>query len=128
MGNAGRLSASMICSGWDPYKGYQIYSVNQTGFKKEEECALALEVCSSWDTKVPTTGLTSPWKRPRHLSRPQSHLLATVMVLLVVSSVWSASQKLELSASSSPTTTSLSNERCDDMKCCIATATHKYLQ
>ena len=30
--NAGRLSASMICSGWDPYKGYQIYSVNQTGF------------------------------------------------------------------------------------------------
>merc|ERR1719458_2123347 len=26
--NAGRLSASMICSGWDPYKGYQIYSVN----------------------------------------------------------------------------------------------------
>lgn len=30
--NAGSLSASMICSGWDPYKGYQIYSVNQTGF------------------------------------------------------------------------------------------------
>lgn len=30
--NAGRLSASMICSGWDPYKGYQIFSVNQTGF------------------------------------------------------------------------------------------------
>lgn len=26
--NAGKLSASMICSGWDPYKGYQIYSVN----------------------------------------------------------------------------------------------------
>ena len=26
--NAGSLSASMICSGWDPYKGYQIYSVN----------------------------------------------------------------------------------------------------
>ena len=25
-------SASMICSGWDPYKGYQIYSVNQTGY------------------------------------------------------------------------------------------------
>jgi len=39
--NAGRLSASMICSGWDPYKGYQIYSVNQTGFKKEEECAMS---------------------------------------------------------------------------------------
>ena len=30
----------MICSGWDPYKGYQIYSVNQTGFKREEEIAL----------------------------------------------------------------------------------------
>ena len=39
--NAGRLSASMICSGWDPYKGYQIYSVNQTGFKREEEIALS---------------------------------------------------------------------------------------
>ena len=31
--NRNHLSASMICSGWDPYKGYQIYSVNQTGFK-----------------------------------------------------------------------------------------------
>ena len=39
--NAGRLSASMICSGWDPYKGYQIYSVNQTGFKREEEIAMS---------------------------------------------------------------------------------------
>ena len=39
--NAGRLSASMICSGWDPYKGYQIYSVNQTGFKQEGDWALS---------------------------------------------------------------------------------------
>ena len=30
----------MICSGWDPYKGYQIYSVNQTGFFKEEDIAM----------------------------------------------------------------------------------------
>ena len=39
--NAGSLSASMICSGWDPYKGYQIYSVNQTGFFNEEDYALS---------------------------------------------------------------------------------------
>ena len=39
--NAGALSASMICSGWDPYKGYQIYSVNQTGFFKEGDWALS---------------------------------------------------------------------------------------
>ena len=39
--NAGRLSASMICSGWDPYKGYQIYSVNQTGFKQEGDWAMS---------------------------------------------------------------------------------------
>ena len=39
--NAGRLSASMICSGWDLYKGYQIYSVNQTGFWKEEDIAIS---------------------------------------------------------------------------------------
>ena len=26
--NRNYLSASMICSGWDPYEGYQIYSVN----------------------------------------------------------------------------------------------------
>ena len=26
--NAQYLSASMICSGWDPYKGFQIFSVN----------------------------------------------------------------------------------------------------
>ena len=31
--NRNYLSASMICSGWDPYEGYQIYKVNQTGFK-----------------------------------------------------------------------------------------------
>ena len=39
--NAGQLSASMICSGWDPYKGYQIYSVNQTGFEQEGDWALS---------------------------------------------------------------------------------------
>ena len=39
--NAGSLSASMICSGWDPYKGYQIYSVNQTGFFQEADWALS---------------------------------------------------------------------------------------
>jgi|TARA_B110000305_G_C19192114_1_gene517078 20S proteasome subunit beta 1 len=26
--NRNSLSASMICSGWDPYKGFQIYAVN----------------------------------------------------------------------------------------------------
>jgi len=31
----------MICSGWDPYKGYQIYSVNQTGFFQEGDYALS---------------------------------------------------------------------------------------
>ena len=30
--NRNRLSASIICSGWDPYEGYQIYAVNQTGY------------------------------------------------------------------------------------------------
>lgn len=39
--NAGRLSASMICSGWDPYKGFQIFSVNQTGFHQEGEWAMS---------------------------------------------------------------------------------------
>ena len=39
--NAGSLSASMICSGWDPYKGFQIYSVNQTGFHREADWALS---------------------------------------------------------------------------------------
>ena len=39
--NAGSLSASMICSGWDPYKGYQIYSVNQTGFFQEGDWAMS---------------------------------------------------------------------------------------
>ena len=39
--NAGSLSASMICSGWDPYKGYQIYSVNQTGFHQEGDWAMS---------------------------------------------------------------------------------------
>lgn len=39
--NAGKLSASMICSGWDPYKGYQIYSVNQTGYFREGDWAMS---------------------------------------------------------------------------------------
>jgi 20S proteasome subunit beta 1 len=39
--NAGRLGASMMCSGWDPYKGYQIYSVNQTGFFTEGDFAMS---------------------------------------------------------------------------------------
>ena len=39
--NAGSLSASMICSGWDPYKGYQIYSVNQTGFFQDQNWAIS---------------------------------------------------------------------------------------
>ena len=30
--NKNYLSASMICSGWDPYKGYQIYQVNSSGY------------------------------------------------------------------------------------------------
>ena len=30
--NKNNLSASMICSGWDPYKGYQIYMVNSSGY------------------------------------------------------------------------------------------------
>ena len=40
-GNRNRLSASMICSGWDPYEGYQIYAVNQTGFKNEGDFAVS---------------------------------------------------------------------------------------
>lgn len=39
--NRHSLSASMICSGWDPYEGYQIYSVNQTGFQTEGEYAVS---------------------------------------------------------------------------------------
>ena len=31
----------MICSGWDPYKGFQIYSVNQTGFFRKTDFALS---------------------------------------------------------------------------------------
>ena len=31
----------MMCSGWDPYKGYQIYSVNQTGFFTEGDFAMS---------------------------------------------------------------------------------------
>lgn len=40
-GNRNSLSASMICSGWDPYEGYQVYSVNQTGFKNEGDYAVS---------------------------------------------------------------------------------------
>ena len=39
--NRHTLSASMICSGWDPYEGYQIYSVNQTGFQTEGDYAVS---------------------------------------------------------------------------------------
>lgn len=35
--NRNSLSASMICSGWDPYEGFQIYTVNQSGFQTEGE-------------------------------------------------------------------------------------------
>ena len=38
--NRNSLSASMICSGWDPYNGFQIYAVNQTGFKNEGDYAV----------------------------------------------------------------------------------------
>ena len=31
----------MICSGWDPYEGYQIYAVNQTGFKNQGDFAVS---------------------------------------------------------------------------------------
>ena len=31
--NRNHFSAALILSGWDPYEGYQIYQVNQTGFK-----------------------------------------------------------------------------------------------
>lgn len=39
--NRNYLSASMICSGWDPYEGYQIFKVNQTGFKQEGDYAVS---------------------------------------------------------------------------------------
>ena len=31
----------MICSGWDPYKGYQIYQVNSSGLCTEDDWALS---------------------------------------------------------------------------------------
>ena len=31
----------MICSGWDPYEGFQIYAVNQTGYKNEGDYAVS---------------------------------------------------------------------------------------
>lgn len=34
-GNRAYLLCGMICSGWDPYNGYQIYSVNPSGFMDE---------------------------------------------------------------------------------------------
>ena len=39
--NKNSLSASMICSGWDPYKGYQIYDVNSAGLHQEVEWAIS---------------------------------------------------------------------------------------
>jgi 20S proteasome subunit beta 1 len=39
--NKNSLSASMICSGWDPYKGYQIYQVNSSGYFEQGEWALS---------------------------------------------------------------------------------------
>ena len=38
--NKNNLSASMICSGWDPYLGEQIYKVNSSGFI--ESCDIAM--------------------------------------------------------------------------------------
>jgi 20S proteasome subunit beta 1 len=34
------LSAHLIVSGWDPYEGYQIYDINQTGFVKPGNYAI----------------------------------------------------------------------------------------
>ena len=31
----------MMISGWDPYKGYQIYTVNQTGFYEVKDWGLS---------------------------------------------------------------------------------------
>jgi 20S proteasome subunit beta 1 len=39
--NRNSLSASLICSGWESYKGYQIYAINQTGFKTEGNYAVS---------------------------------------------------------------------------------------
>lgn len=39
--NKNSLSASMICSGWDPYKGYQIYQVNSSGYFEQGNWALS---------------------------------------------------------------------------------------
>ena len=39
--NAGKLSAHMICSGWDPYKGFQIYEVNSYGFFQTGDFAIS---------------------------------------------------------------------------------------
>ena len=39
--NKNSLSASMICSGWDPYKGYQIYTVNSSGYFDQGDWALS---------------------------------------------------------------------------------------
>lgn len=39
--NRNSLSASLICSGWDPYEGYQIYSINQTGFQNQGDYAIS---------------------------------------------------------------------------------------
>ena len=39
--NKNSLSASMICSGWDPYKGFQIYQVNSSGYYANGNWALS---------------------------------------------------------------------------------------
>ena len=39
--NRNHLSASIICSGWDPQDGYQIYLVNQTGYINEGDYAVS---------------------------------------------------------------------------------------
>jgi 20S proteasome subunit beta 1 len=39
--NKNHLSASMICSGWDPYKGFQIYTVNSSGYFEEGDWAMS---------------------------------------------------------------------------------------
>jgi len=38
--NKNALSASMICSGWDPYEGFQVYQVNSGGYFDEADWAL----------------------------------------------------------------------------------------
>ena len=39
--NKGSLSASMICAGWDPYFGAQLYQVNSEGYFHENNICLS---------------------------------------------------------------------------------------